>query len=52
MKRTIIFKFCNSNFMNGITRFLQGDKLLQNIHLKICKHKSPLLALEITNLFR
>ena len=52
MKRTIIFKFCNSNFMNGIPRFLQGDKLLQNIHLKICKHKSPLLALEITNLFR
>ena len=52
MKRTTIFEFCNSNFMNGIPRFLQGDKLLQNIHLKICKHKSPLLALEITNLFR
>ena len=52
MKRIIIFKFWNSNLMNGIPRFLQGDRLLQNIHLKICKHKSPLLALEITNLFR
>ena len=31
---------------------LQDDELLRNIDLKISKHKSLLLALEITNLFQ
>ena len=46
-----IFSFTIQTFLNGMPPLSQDNKLSQKINFKISKHKSPLSALEIINLF-